>query len=85
MEINSKIKIDTINNADILACGYRKKGYFTTLLRYVADVVYPEYSISTHALASSKKGFESCGFKQYTFREFKYGNQWWLRREGKKI
>jgi len=63
---------------------HRKKGYFTTLLRYVADVVYPEYSISTHALASSKGGFESCGFKQFTFREFKYGNQWWLRRDGKK-
>ena len=92
MEISPKIKIDTIDNADILACGYkpdphtvtlkdngkwfalfsedipvsflcirkqrnelyigevftaqeyRKKGYFTTLLRYVADVVYPEYS-----------------------------------------
>lgn len=64
---------------------YRRKGYFTALCKYVVDEIYPGLSVSTHALASSKDGFLKCGFQQFAFREFKYGNQWWLRREGKKI
>lgn len=63
----------------------RGKGYFTLLCSHVVDKIYTGYSVSTHALAASKRAFERCGFKQYAFREFKYGNQWWLRREGKKI
>lgn len=63
---------------------HRKNGYFTTLLKYVSDILFPEYAISTHALITSKAGFEACGFKQYSFRHFKYGDQWWLRRDGKK-
>lgn len=63
---------------------HRRKGYFFALLDFVCNHVYPEYSISTHALLASKGTFEKCGFKQFAFREFKYGNQWWLRRNGKK-
>lgn len=64
---------------------YRRRGYFYFLLDFVVNKVYPQYSISTHALMQSKNTFEKCGFKQFAFREFKYGNQWWLRRDGKKI
>ncbi len=63
---------------------FRKNGYMTMLIDYIANSLYPEYSISTHALVASKHCFELCGFKQYAFREFKYGNQYWLRRSGKK-
>lgn len=64
---------------------YRGRGYFTLLCDYVVNKLYAGYSISTHALKSSKNGFIRCGFVQYAFREFKYGNQWWLRRDGKKL
>ena len=64
---------------------FRGNGYFTTLCDYVVNQVYPGFSVSTHALKASKGGFERCGFKQYAYREFKHGNQWWLRRDGKKI
>lgn len=64
---------------------HRRKGNFRKLLDYVCNTIYPDYSINTHALISSKKVFESCGFVQYSYREFKYGNQWWLRRKGKKL
>lgn len=63
---------------------HRRKGYFTVLTKYVVDKIYPNYSVSVHCLEASKRGFEKAGFKQYTFREFKHGNQWWLRREGEK-
>lgn len=63
----------------------RGNGFFTLLCDYVVNTIYSGYSISTHALAASKKAFERCGFEQFSYREFKYGNQWWLRRKGKKI
>lgn len=63
---------------------YRKRGYFFRLLDYVVNTIYAGYSISTHALITSKNGFLACGFKQFAFRRFKYGDQYWLRREGKK-
>lgn len=63
---------------------FRRKGYFSHLLKYVVDCVYPEYSISTHALLASKKCFENAGFEEFSFRHFKCGDQWWLRRKGKK-
>lgn len=64
---------------------YRKKGYFTQLCDYVVNKEYAGLSVSTHALASSRNGFIRCGFEQFAYREFKYGNQWWLRRKGAKI
>lgn len=63
---------------------FRKKGYMTVLCDTIVNKIYPEYSVSTHALWASKHCFERCGFRQFSFREFKYGNQWWLRRDGKK-
>lgn len=64
---------------------FRRNGYFTMLCNHVVNNIYSGISVSTHALAASKHGFERCGFEQFAFREFKYGNQWWLRRKGKKI
>ena len=64
---------------------HRGKGYFTMLCKYVVDEIFPGISVSTHALKASKNGFERCGFKQYAFRHFKHGDQWWLRRDGKKV
>lgn len=63
---------------------HRRKGYFSILLDFVANNLYKGYSISTHALITSKSVFERYGFEQYAYREFKHGNQWWLRRRGKK-
>ena len=63
---------------------FRKHGYMTLLCDLVVNRLYPDYSVCTHALASSKHCFERCGFKEFAFRHFKYGDQWWLRRKGKK-
>lgn len=64
---------------------HRKKGYMTMLCDKVVNELYPGYSVCTHALKASKHCFERCGFEQFTFRHFKYGDQWWLRRKGRKI
>lgn len=63
---------------------HRRKGYMTELCNIVVNTIYQGYSVSTHALLASKHCFEKCGFKEFSFRRFKYGNQWWLRREGKR-
>lgn len=64
---------------------YRNHGYMTELIRYVSNDIFRGFQISTHALKSSKHCFERCGFREYKFRHFKYGDQYWMRREGKKL
>ena len=64
---------------------YRRRGYLYKLVSYVVDVEYAGYQISVHALRKSRDCFKKCGFKEFSFRHFKYGDQWWLRRPGEKL
>ena len=64
---------------------YRGRGACTRLLRFVVDEIFPGLSINTHALRASRDIFRKCGFQEYAFRHFKYGDQWWMRRPGRMI
>lgn len=62
---------------------YRNKGYCSMLISYLAKNIYPNDLLIAHCLKSSKHCFQLAGFKQYNFREFKHGNQYFMKREVK--
>ena len=64
---------------------YRRRGYLYLLAGYVVNKIYGDYQISVHCLAKSRGCFEKLGFKTFSFRSFPYGDQWWMRRPGKKL
>ena len=60
---------------------YRRKGIAEKLIRFVTEVLYPDSVFVTHALVTSKRIFEKCGFEHYRTVAFKYGTQYFMRLE----
>lgn len=61
----------------------RKKGYCTTLLRFMCTKVFPNEKLTAHCLKASVHCYASAGFKLKIIRNFKHGKMFYMER-GKK-
>ena len=59
---------------------YRRRGLQSMLVLYVCEL-YPNCKKIAHCLDSSKHIFEQCGFQHYRTVYYKYGTQYFMKRE----
>lgn len=60
---------------------YRRNGIAEKLIRFATDILYPCDKFICHALISSKRIFEKCGFVHYKTVYFKHGTQYFMKLE----
>lgn len=60
---------------------FRGKGVFTMLLNFIVNTLYKNDLIIAHCLKASVNCYKRVGFTHYNTREFKYGTQYYMRRE----
>lgn len=60
---------------------YRHSGLCSALLKYLAEQVYKDDLLIAHCLRASVNCYKFAGFRLEKVREFKYGNQYFMKRE----
>lgn len=62
---------------------YRGRGLCSALLKYLAEQVYKNDLLIAHCLKASVNCYKFAGFHLEKVREFKYGNQYFMKREAR--
>ena len=60
---------------------YRGKGLCSTLLGYLAKQIYKDDLLIAHCLKASVNCYKFAGFKLEKVRHFKYGDQYFMKKE----